>query len=75
MVYFLKKLWQQIWLSVFQVPNLNCDPAAPVIWALEKKRKFDVFLVLSDGHEAKGESPPSEKLLEYREAMGIPDAK
>lgn len=57
------------------VPNLNCDPAAPVIWALEKKRKFDVFLVLSDGHEAKGESPPSEKLLEYREAMGISDAK
>ena len=54
---------------------MNCDPAAPVTWALEKKKKYDVFLILSDGHEAKGESTPSQKLTEYRDAMGIPDAK
>ena len=62
-------------MFISQVPNLNCDPAAPVTWALEKKKKYDVFLILSDGHEAKGESTPSQKLTEYRDAMGIPDAK
>ncbi|KAH3799525.1 RNA-binding protein RO60-like isoform X2 [Dreissena polymorpha] len=59
------------------VPDLTlaCDPAAPVTWALEKKKPYDVFLVMSDGAETLGEDSPASKLLEYRQQMNLPDTK
>ncbi|XP_045201406.2 RNA-binding protein RO60-like [Mercenaria mercenaria] len=57
------------------VPNLACDPAAPITWALEKKRKYDAFILLSDGTETHGEVRADDKLQEYREKMNLPDTK
>ena len=61
--------------SVFKVPNLACDPAAPITWALEKNRKYDVFILLSDGTETHGEVKAEDKLKEYRRKMNLPDTK
>lgn len=57
------------------VPNLACDPAAPINWALEKKKPYDVFILLSDGTETHGEVKAADRLQEYRDEMKLPDTK
>ncbi|WAR30710.1 RO60-like protein, partial [Mya arenaria] len=64
-------------IGLMAVPDLTlaCDPASPVTWALEKKRKYDVILVMSDGHETEGETSPGSSLVEYRQKMKLPNTK
>ncbi|KAL3870589.1 hypothetical protein ACJMK2_038638 [Sinanodonta woodiana] len=71
----LKDLIQEIGSNAAPIPQLKCDPAAPITWALEKKRPYDVFLIMTDGQEAKGEVSPAVRLKEYREQMNLPDTK
>ena len=60
---------------VIQDLSLACDPAAPITWALEKNKAYDVILIMSDGHETHGEVSVADKLLEYREQMKLPNTK
>ncbi|KAK3605257.1 hypothetical protein CHS0354_037658 [Potamilus streckersoni] len=71
----LKDLIQEIGNKAAPIPNLKCDPAAPITWALEKNRPYDVFLIMTDGQESKGEVSPAARLVEYREKMQLPDTK
>lgn len=47
------------------------DCAQPMIYALEKKRKVDVFIVYTDCETHSGLIHPSKALQNYREAMSI----
>ncbi|RCN30435.1 TROVE domain protein [Ancylostoma caninum] len=51
------------------------DCALPMLWAKEKNKKFDVFVVYTDCETWVGEVHPYEALRKYREASGITDAK
>ncbi|XP_060591227.1 uncharacterized protein LOC132746167 [Ruditapes philippinarum] len=50
------------------------DVSIPVRWALEEKKKFDVFIVYSDNDKTKCHNA-SEALTEYQKEMEIPEAK
>lgn len=47
------------------------DCALPMLFALEKKLKIDVFVVYTDNETWFGEIHPSQALLRYREKTGI----
>jgi 60 kDa SS-A/Ro ribonucleoprotein len=51
------------------------DCALPMVWAAEKKKKFDVFVVYTDCETWFGEIHPSEALRQYRIKSEIWDAK
>ncbi|KHJ96800.1 SS-A/Ro ribonucleoprotein like protein [Oesophagostomum dentatum] len=60
------------------VDNLDfgaTDCALPMLWAKEKNKKFDVFVVYTDCETFFGEVHPFAALKQYREASGITDAK
>jgi len=48
------------------------DCAQPMLWALKKKVKADVFVVYTDCETWAGQTSPLEALQMYREEMGIP---
>ena len=50
------------------------DCAQPMIYALKKKKKVDVFIVYTDCETHSGSIHPSKALQDYREEMKI-DAK
>ncbi|CAF5122497.1 unnamed protein product, partial [Rotaria sp. Silwood1] len=51
------------------------DCALPMIWALERKEKIDVFVVYTDNETWFGKVHPSEALQQYRKKMSCPKAK
>lgn len=51
------------------------DCARPVMYAMEKKKLFDVFIVYTDSETYYGNIHPSEALKKYRTYANIPDAK
>ncbi|VDN53812.1 unnamed protein product [Dracunculus medinensis] len=53
----------------------STDCALPMIWALEKKEEFDVFIVITDNETWAGSVKPCDALCNYRKEMNIPDAK
>lgn len=53
----------------------NTDCALPMLWATEKKKQFDVFVVYTDCETWFGDVHPFKALQQYREQMNIPDAK
>ena len=46
-----------------------------MVWAKNKKKNFDVFIVFTDNETWFGSIHPAEALREYRRAMGIWNAK
>uniref|UniRef100_A0A0K0DJZ2 TROVE domain-containing protein n=1 Tax=Angiostrongylus cantonensis TaxID=6313 RepID=A0A0K0DJZ2_ANGCA len=51
------------------------DCALPMLWAKEKSKKFDVFVVFTDNETWFGDVHPYQALRNYRESSGIVDAK
>ncbi len=57
------------------IPMGGTDCALPMVWAKEKQKDFDVFIVYTDNETWFGKIHPAEALREYRKARGIWDAK
>ncbi|TKR87750.1 hypothetical protein L596_012102 [Steinernema carpocapsae] len=53
----------------------STDCAQPMLWATQKKKPFDAFIVFTDNDTWHGEVHPFEAIKEYRESMGIEDAR
>uniref|UniRef100_A0A183CFI6 TROVE domain-containing protein n=1 Tax=Globodera pallida TaxID=36090 RepID=A0A183CFI6_GLOPA len=53
----------------------STDCALPMIWAAEQQREFDAFVVFTDSETWAGNVQPFEALVNYRNKMGIPNAK
>ncbi|UJR26768.1 hypothetical protein I4U23_008083 [Adineta vaga] len=51
------------------------DCALPMLYALEHKEKFDVFVVYTDNETWFGKTHPTEALQKYRKEMNCPNAK
>ena len=51
------------------------DCAQPMLWAAEKKKEFDVFVVYTDCETYASHVHPCEALRRYRAQSGIKDAK
>ncbi|XP_053405787.1 RNA-binding protein RO60-like [Mercenaria mercenaria] len=58
-----------------KLPFGGTDCALPMLWADEKKKKYDVFIVYTDSETWYGKVHPSRALQDYRVNMKIPDAK
>ena len=52
-----------------------CDIAAPVAWAEQQKRAFDLMMVMTDFRHPKAFSDLAQALRQYRQALSLPDAK
>jgi 60 kDa SS-A/Ro ribonucleoprotein len=57
--------------TVSNLPFGGTDCALPMLWALEKKKEFDVFVVYTDSETWAGKVHPVQALRQYREKMGI----
>lgn len=55
-----------------RVPMGGTDCAAPMLYAVEKRLKIDVFVVYTDSETWSGKVHPVEALRRYRQATGIP---
>uniref|UniRef100_A0A915B918 TROVE domain-containing protein n=3 Tax=Parascaris univalens TaxID=6257 RepID=A0A915B918_PARUN len=53
----------------------STDCALPMLWAAEKKKEFDVFVIYTDCETWFGDVHPFKALQQYREQMNIRDAK
>ncbi|CAB3398344.1 unnamed protein product [Caenorhabditis bovis] len=53
----------------------STDCALPMVWAMEKDLKFDVFAIYTDNETFFGDIHPFEALKQYREKSGIHDAR
>merc|ERR1719313_2018559 len=51
------------------------DCAQPMLWAMQHKKLFDVFIVYTDCETYFGSVHPCEALRQYRAASGIHDAR
>ena len=58
-----------------RVPEGDTDCAAPIVWAMREKKKFDVFIVCTDSETEVGRAQPAHVLREYRRDSGISRAK
>ncbi len=57
--------------AMTRIPMGGTDCALPMLWALEKKVKADVFTVFTDSETWFGSIHPSQALVQYREQTGI----
>uniref|UniRef100_A0A914DGR6 VWFA domain-containing protein n=1 Tax=Acrobeloides nanus TaxID=290746 RepID=A0A914DGR6_9BILA len=57
------------------MPFGSTDCSLPMVWATEKKKEFDVFMVFTDNETYAGKVKPYEALRQYRKKLNIPDAK
>lgn len=57
------------------LPFCGTDCSKPMLYAIEKKKKFDVFVVYTDSETYHGSMHPSDALRKYRSASGINDAR
>ena len=60
---------------VDSIPMGGTDCAQPMIWAKNKNKMFDVFIIYTDCETYAGRIHPSEALREYRKHSGIWNAK
>ena len=58
--------------TVSNLPFGGTDCALPMIYAKEKEREVDAFIVLTDNESWAGKIHPTQALSEYRRASGIP---
>jgi len=58
-----------------QISFGSTDCALPMLWAIEKKEDFDVFIVYTDNETWFGQTHPTAALKQYREKMNKPAAK
>uniref|UniRef100_A0A914P5A3 TROVE domain-containing protein n=1 Tax=Panagrolaimus davidi TaxID=227884 RepID=A0A914P5A3_9BILA len=65
----------QIMNTMKRLPFGRTDCAQPMLWALENKKEFDVFIVYTDSETWYGDIHPFEAMKKYRKEMNIPDAK
>ena len=61
--------------TIDRIPMGGTDCAAPMLWAMEKKKKFDVFIVYTDSETHPFRVTPAQALKDYRRKLGIPNAK
>lgn len=54
-----------------QIPSLSTDCALPVLWATEKGKVADVFIVLTNNDTWFGNVHPVEALKLHRQRMGV----
>nr|KAG5699849.1 hypothetical protein BaRGS_034623 [Batillaria attramentaria] len=52
-----------------------CDVSAPVTWAQQAKKAFDVIIIMTDHRHAKASTDLSTAFKQYRQTLKIPDAK
>ena len=57
--------------TVSDLPFGGTDCALPMLYALEREREVDVFVVLTDSETWAGDVHPSQALADYRRASGI----
>mmetsp|Transcript_6584 Transcript_6584/g.11634 ORF Transcript_6584/g.11634 Transcript_6584/m.11634 type:complete len:578 (-) Transcript_6584:872-2605(-) len=57
------------------LPFCGTDCARPMLYAMDKKKKFDVFIVYTDSETYYGNIHPSQALVNYRKTSGIPHAR
>ncbi|XP_048760275.2 RNA-binding protein RO60-like [Ostrea edulis] len=57
------------------LPFCGTDCSRPMIYAMERKKKFDVFVVYTDSETYFGQTHPSQALVNYRKMSGISDAR
>lgn len=57
------------------LPFGSTDCAAPMLWAQEKRRAYDVFIVFTDSETWVGATHPHQALVDYRKAMALPNAQ
>jgi 60 kDa SS-A/Ro ribonucleoprotein len=71
------KTWslKQIVNHVSEMDFGATDCALPMIWALQNKKLFDVFVVFTDNETWFGEVHPAEAIKNYRKKMQVPEAK
>ncbi|XP_067657624.1 RNA-binding protein RO60-like [Haliotis asinina] len=60
---------------ISNMPFGGTDCALPMVWAKEKKKMFDVFVVYTDCETWFGKIHPSEALRQYRKWSGLWDAR
>ena len=61
--------------TVERVPMGGTDCAQPMLWAMEKGKMYDVFIVFTDCETWAGKIHPAEALRKYRAKSGIWNAK
>lgn len=61
----------QVTAELVKIPDGSTDCALPILWALEKDRPVDVFLILTNNETWFGKANPAEALKVYRQKMGI----
>jgi 60 kDa SS-A/Ro ribonucleoprotein len=57
--------------TVSGLPFSGTDCALPMLWAMEKKVKADVFVIYTDNETWYGKIHPAQALRQYREKTGI----
>ncbi|XP_046844517.1 uncharacterized protein LOC124438427 isoform X2 [Xenia sp. Carnegie-2017] len=58
-----------------EIPKGGRDCAQPMLYAIDKNLKIDVFIVYTDSEPCHGKVHPREALKQYRHQSGIDDAK
>ncbi|XP_046844079.1 60 kDa SS-A/Ro ribonucleoprotein-like [Xenia sp. Carnegie-2017] len=58
-----------------EIPEGDTDCAQPMLYAIDKNLKIDVFIVFTDSETYYGKVHPREALKQYRHHSGIDDAK
>lgn len=57
------------------LPMGGTDCALPMLYALERDKDYDAFVIYTDSETWAGDPHPAEALARYRQLKGIPDAK
>ncbi|XP_067144663.1 RNA-binding protein RO60 [Centruroides vittatus] len=58
-----------------ETPMGPVNMAAPLQWAQERKRYFDIIIVCTDNQTQPGDVHPAEALKEYRKAFNLPQTR
>lgn len=53
----------------------GCDLSAPITWAQEGKKPFDVIIIMTDHRYAKASTELPAAFRQYRQSLNLPDAK
>jgi 60 kDa SS-A/Ro ribonucleoprotein len=61
--------------AISNLPFNSTDCSLPMRWALEKKKNYDAFIIITDNETNCNKETPSAVLRRYREMMKKPDAK
>ena len=62
----------QIHEYVSGMPFGGTDCAAPILWAMKEKKRFEVFVIYTDNETWAGKISPYKALQEYRRVMAVP---